>query len=307
MVPDREETSPESLYSWASRESPIVSRMASFFPTSDKAGSVSISQFPLCLSPSLPPSPQPLSRSNIPRFVVRDFFLSPPSFSPESSLLDLLPAQSTPHLPPGHHRLFKIPAGVPSSVLKITPTRLVCRFEPSLVDCDIAPTLLHASSSPSPRLPERTLSLSLSSSPPYFIRPLSTFPLPPGFCLAPTSCCLPPPIAPLLVPFSRLTYPISSLLSGQGRRLEEEGGTFFSLAQFFETFPPSLLLPPPSPLFLTPINTNGVTVKGVATSPRGGNYDFLAGNHSFSFARAVNAVNVGETMLTRNCATSRFS
>lgn len=150
---DREETVHVSripVNSWASRESPMVSRMASLFPTSDKAGSVSISQFPLCLSLSLSLFPPPLSLFSLPlshRFarifldVVRDFF-PPPSFFP-AAVFDRLP-RLPPPLPPGHHRLFKIPAGVPSSVLKITPTRLVCRFEPSLVDCDIAPTLLHA-------------------------------------------------------------------------------------------------------------------------------------------------------------------
>lgn len=108
--------------------------------------------------------------------------------------LGLIPSAAT--LPSAQpRRLFKIPAGVPSSVLKITPTRLVCRFGPSLVDCDIALALLATSATPIPDSPH-----------PYFIRAFSTFP--PCFCPAST-----PSVSPLhlfaFVPFSRPSYSIS--------------------------------------------------------------------------------------------------
>ena len=100
------------------------------------------------------------------------------------------------------------------------------------------------------RLPERTFSLSLSPPRPYFIRPLSTFPLPPGFCLAPTFS--PPSIAPLpLVPFSQPTHLSDLVTSLRTGTFEEEGKGSFPSRNF------SRLPPPPSPpsLFFASINT----------------------------------------------------
>lgn len=127
--------------------------------------------------------------------------------------LGLIPSAAT--LPSAQpRRLFKIPAGVPSSVLKITPTRLVCRFGPLLVDCDIALALLTTSTTPIPDSPH-----------PYFIRAFSTFP--PCFLSCPPPCFSPSSFR------VRSFQPTHLFDLSRIRLLEGWGGTFF-LAQFFE-------------------------------------------------------------------------
>lgn len=129
--------------------------------------------------------------------------------------LGLIPSAAT--LPSAQlRRLFKIPAGVPSSVLKITPTRLVCRFGPSLVDCDIALALLATSTTPIPDSPH-----------PYFIRPFSTFP--PCFLSCSDPLCFSPSSFRV-----RSFQPTHLFDLSRIRLLEGWGGTFF-LGQFFET------------------------------------------------------------------------
>lgn len=66
-------------------------------------------------------------------------------------------------------RLFKIPAGAPSSILKITPDPLSMPAEPALVDCDIASALLLPSFSLPPLLAHLSIP-PLSTFPPHFYR-----------------------------------------------------------------------------------------------------------------------------------------